>query len=303
MWSAQTITLIESAFAEDLPCGDISAALLPAGAAPIEARVVARHSGILAGRRLIPALLDVFAARLKASLELTYPPGAADDGQRIEAGDCVAQVRGPQAAVLSLERTLLNFLGRVSGVATHTRRYVDAAHAAAPRIDVLDTRKTLPGWRELDKYAVRCGGGVSHRASLSDAVLIKDNHIAGITTEALSNALRQMLNQALPEARRRLGLTDALKFVEVEVDSLDQLQAALTVEGIDIILLDNFPPATLRAAVRMRDEAGAAARVALEASGGVTMETIAAIAATGVERVSVGALTHSATHFDFGLDV
>lgn len=308
--SAQTIALIESAFTEDLPEGDISAALLSDGATAIDARVVARQNGVLAGLAILPAILDVSGRRLSARLELvedtTTNAGASArtiiDGSPLTSGACVATIRGPKSAVLSTERTLLNFLGRMSGVATNTRRFVDAARAASPHVAVLDTRKTIPGWRELDKYAVRCGGGDNHRDNLSDAVLIKDNHIASVAIDRLANSLRQMLKETLPEATRNLGLSQPLKFIEIEVDSLEQLREVLKVDGVDIVLLDNFTLEDLRAAVRLRDEAGVAGRIALEASGGVTLETIGPIAATGVERISVGALTHSATNFDFGLD-
>ncbi|MEW6252904.1 MAG: hypothetical protein AB1716_19885, partial [Planctomycetota bacterium] len=238
-------------------------------------------------------------------------------------GTVVATLRGPRATVLSTERTLLNFLGRMSGVATLTRRYVDAARAANPHVQILDTRKTIPGWRELDKYAVRCGGGMNHRSGLYDAVLIKDNHIAGIPLERLAEELRAMLG--------RLARTP--KFVEVEVDSLEQLREVCRVAGVHMVLLDNFTTERIRAAVAVRDrlrtrplipmspqhlervnDLTAAERddgrphtweppmLLLEASGGVDLESVAELAATGVDRISVGALTHSAAALDIGLD-
>lgn len=158
---------------------------------------------------------------------------------------------------------------------------------------VLDTRKTLPGWRELDKYAVRCGGGENHRFGLYDAILIKDNHLAGVPVERLAGTLFEMLNQR-PESA---------EFVEVEVDSLDQLREVLKVVDVDIVLLDNFSLEQMREAVEIRDAAGLTNKLNLEASGGVSLETIGEIAATGVDRISVGALTHSAPSLDIGLDI
>jgi nicotinate-nucleotide pyrophosphorylase (carboxylating) len=218
------------------------------------------------------------------------------DGDPAPAGATVASVCGPRHAVLQMERTLLNFLGRMSGVATLTRRFVDTARAANPSVAILDTRKTLPGWRELDRYAVRCGGGVNHRQGLYDAVLIKDNHLAGTPLDQLAETVSRMAESAR-------ALQPAPRFVEVEVDGLEQLSEALRASGVDFILLDNFTTADLRAAVRMRGARGRRGQVGLEASGGVTLATVADIAATGVERISVGALTHSAVSLDLGLDL
>jgi nicotinate-nucleotide pyrophosphorylase (carboxylating) len=301
MWSPLTLQLIEMACAEDLGAtGDLTSALLPAPAAPVTARVVPRRPGILCGLALGPAIGEVFSRRL--GQPITFAPATASagrpwaDGDAVQGGETVATLHGPPAAVLSTERTLLNFLGRLSGVATLTRAYVDRARAANPRVAVLDTRKTLPGWRELDKYAVRAGGGSNHRAGLYDAVLIKDNHLAGIPIDRLAAELPGLL-------ARVSGHVPPPQFVEVEVDSLAQLDQVLRVPGIDIILLDNFSTADLRAAVAARDATAAPHRPLLEASGGVTLDTIAAIAATGVDRVSVGALTHSAIGLDLGLDL
>ncbi len=291
MWSNQTRRLIELACEEDLGArGDISSALLPGGTASVTARVVARRPGVLCGLALAPSILDVFAARLSAEFRFT---AARQDGDIVQPGDCVATVSGPQAAVLAVERTLLNFLARMSGVATLTRRHVEAARAANPPVQVLDTRKTVPGWRELDKYAVRCAGGQNHRHGLHDAVLIKDNHIAGIPVAQLKATLAQWLVRV----PRPVG------FVEVEVDSLAQFAEVCRVPGVDIVLLDNFTPDQMRLAVAQRDSQGLRGQLALEASGGVTLDNIAVIAATGVDRISVGALTHAARGLDFGLDL
>ncbi|MFH0979975.1 MAG: carboxylating nicotinate-nucleotide diphosphorylase [Planctomycetota bacterium] len=199
---------------------------------------------------------------------------------------------GPNRSVLATERVLLNFLQRLCGVATLTRRYVDAVVGTTAKI--YDTRKTTPGWRLLEKYAVRCGGGHNHRMGLYDAVLLKDNHLAGIPVERLSYAVFDMLNRAA-------DLSPVPKFVEVEADSLEQLEELFKVVGIHIILLDNFGLDDLRRAVARRDALGLKGRVELEASGGITLANAAEVARTGVDRISVGALTHSATAVDLSL--
>jgi nicotinate-nucleotide pyrophosphorylase (carboxylating) len=191
-------------------------------------------------------------------------------------------------SVLSGERTALNFLQHLSGIATQTHRYVDAV--AGLKCQVLDTRKTLPGWRLLEKYAVRCGGGHNHRVGLFDGVLIKDNHLRALGLG------KKEIRTAVEAARRLHGPAVP---VEIEVDNLAELDEALRC-GPDIVLLDNMPPEPMREAVRRRD--AVAPRVRLEASGGVTLATVRAIAETGVDRVSVGALTHSAPALDIALD-
>ncbi len=298
-FSLQVATLIRCAFEEDLgPAGDVSARLLEKPDELVSAQLVARSAGVLSGAALAPEILRIFyerGAAPPASIQLDFSPAGGaprPDGARFEPRESIATLRGQRAALLALERTLLNFLSRLCGVASLTRRFVDAARSANPQVRVLDTRKTLPGWRELDKYAVRCGGGENHRLGLYDAVLLKDNHLAGIQTAHLAAALRQMLAR----------IETPPSFVQVEVDSLEQLQQVLEVDGIDYVMLDNFEQAALRHAVALRDARGRRGRVELEASGGVTLETIAAIAATGVERISIGALTHSAPSLDIGLD-
>ncbi len=292
-WSELTRTLVRSALREDLAqAGDITAALVDADQS-IAARVVPREAGVIAGLRLLPTIVEIFNDSQGQPVSLASSQIA--DGDRVEAGQAAAELRGSRAAVPAVERTVLNFLGRMSGVATLTRQYVDAARSVNPDVAVMDTRKTIPGWRELDKYAVRCGGGTNHRAGLHDAILIKDNHLAGIPTERLSATLFEMLNRAdeLPVKP---------KFVEVEVDDLGQFEQVCRVLGVDIVLLDNFSTADLRRAVEMRDSLGLRGRLALEASGGVMLETIGEIAGSGVDRISVGALTHSAAALDIGLD-
>lgn len=294
MFSDRVQQLITLAIDEDLAtAGDLTSGLLPEPVKPTRAAVVARAAGVLAGLEVGPLLAAAFRRRLDA--DVRFEPGARRDGAAVAAGDRVAELFGPLAAVLTTERTLLNFLGRLSGVATQTQRYVAAARTANPRVQILDTRKTLPGWRELDKYAVRCGGGTNHRFGLHDAVLLKDNHLAGVPTDEWAAKLADLLD--------RLPRDPPPAFVEVEVDTLAQLEQVLVVPGIDIVLLDNFKLEALEKAVAYRDAVPPARRPQLEASGGVTLDTIAAIAATGVDRISVGALTHSAVQLDFGLDL
>jgi nicotinate-nucleotide pyrophosphorylase (carboxylating) len=297
MWSEQTIQLIHAAYDEDLgQTGDITSRLLGESDAQVTGHVVPREDGIICGLALAFRVCDVFAERL--GRELAFAPATVsgetfEDGRAVTAGTRAATVNGSRAAVLAVERTLLNFLGRMSGVATLTRRFVDAAQATNPKVQVLDTRKTIPGWRELDKYSVRCGGGHNHRAGLYDAILIKDNHLASVTTEELAGRLFHLLNRK----------TGAPKFVEVEVDDLKQLEQVCKVVGVDVVLLDNFTPEQMRAAVAYRDELRLRGKIALEASGGITLANVAEIAATGVDRISVGALTHSAASLNIALDL
>lgn len=295
-FSPATLALIDAAFAEDLgPTGDVTAQVVEWRPRPprVTARVAARTPGILAGNALLPALTARFArrgGRVKAVARLA-------DGATLARSTVVAELSGRVTDVLAIERTLLNFLGRLSGVATRTHEFVQAAQAVNPAVQVLDTRKTLPGWRELDKYAVRCGGGANHRHGLFDAVLVKDNHLAALAQALPKTGLAVWLAEIVRRARRAKPRPG---FIEVEVDSIEHLEIALTVDGLDVILLDNFDVPDLRRAVRLRNRA--ARRVLLEASGGVSLKTIAAIARTGVDRISVGALTHSAPALDLGLD-
>jgi nicotinate-nucleotide pyrophosphorylase (carboxylating) len=274
--------LARLALDEDLgTAGDLtSAALIPPDLQG-QAAFVARSPGVVAGMPAVRIVCLLVDDRL--ALDEQVP-----DGSRVEAGTRLAVVRGAMRSLLAAERTALNFLQRLSGVATLTAEYV--ARVAGLRCQVLDTRKTTPGWRLLEKYAVRMGGGHNHRMGLCDGVLIKDNHLAALGggADAVARAVRL--------ARERYGTTVPL---EVEVDTLGQLDVALAA-GPDIVLLDNMTPDRLREAVRRRG--AAAPGVALEASGGVTLDTLRAIAESGVDRVSVGALTHSARALDIGLD-
>jgi len=274
--------LVEMALEEDLgAAGDVtSRAIIPPDWTG-RAAFIARSAGVLAG---LPAVGSVFAA---VDANLTLQP-LHEDGARLEPGQRIAIGVGPLGSLLTAERTALNFLQRLSGIATMTRRYVDAV-AGLP-VKILDTRKTTPGWRLLEKYAVRCGGGQNHRLGLYDGVLIKDNHLAALGggPEALELAVY----------RTRQELKHPM-ILEVEVDAIDQLQAALA-RLPNIVLLDNMTLDQLQDAVQLRNLV--APGVNLEASGGVTLETVRAIAETGVDRISVGALTHSAPALDIALD-
>lgn len=287
-------TLVKLALAEDLGGEQdwTTIALVPADRTGA-ANIVAREPGIAAGLLAIPVVFAEAQSRLHVTTFL-------DDGQPFAAGTKLAEITGNVRDFLTVERTLLNLLGRLLGIATLTGRYVSEVAGTGARI--YDTRKTMPGWRRLEKYAVRCGGGSNHRTGLFDAVLIKDNHLAqrsgaavGSPADAASavQAARQFLQSPQGAAKQQMLP------VEVEVDSLEQLAAVLPA-GPDIVLLDNMPPALLREAVKLRDQV--APYVELEASGGVRIETLREIAATGVERISVGALTHSARVLDIGLD-
>jgi nicotinate-nucleotide pyrophosphorylase (carboxylating) len=271
--------LLRLALDEDLGrTGDLtSRAVIPADLQG-QAVFIARAPGVLAG---LPAAALVFAA-LDDRVQFTP---LVEDEALLTKGDRLATVRGPMRAILAGERTALNFMQRLSGVATQTRRHVDAV--AGLRCKVLDTRKTTPGWRLLEKYAVRKGGGDNHRLGLHDGILIKDNHLAALSPKGrIGDAIR---------AARQVATVP----VEVEVDNLEQLDAALAAKP-DMVLLDNMTLDALREAVRRRN--AAAPGVLLEASGGVTLQTIRAIAETGVDRISVGALTHSAVALDIALD-
>ncbi len=272
--------IVEAALAEDLGrAGDItSQACIPAGT---------RFDGVFRARR--PGRLAGLACARLAIVALDpgsrFEAGAAD-GDAVEAATVLARVAGDARAVLAAERVALNLLQRLSGVASLTAAYVAAVEGTSARIT--DTRKTTPGLRALEKYAVRCGGGVNHRFGLDDAILIKDNHVAACGGVA----------KAIERARAAAG---HLVRVEAEVDGLDQFDEAVAA-GPDVIMLDNFGLDDLREAVRRAQTHRAGGRVVLEASGGVSLETVRAIAQTGVDVISVGALTHSAPALDIGLD-
>lgn len=278
--------LIRTARLEDLgPSGlDVTSASFIADDVVGQASFVARDPGRLAGLGVLEKVCEVYGGRVTASLK-------ASDGQAIRKGQTLATLNGPMRDLLAVERVALNLMTHLSGVATLTARYVE--QCAGTKARICDTRKTLPGLRGLQKYAVACGGGTTHRIGLYDAVLIKDNHLAGTALDQLAAAL----TQSVGEARRRYP---DLKFIEVEVDTLEQLAHVLKAP-VDIVLLDNMPPPVLIQAVAMRDEHAPA--IELEASGGINLDTVGAVAKTDVDRISVGALTHSAPSLDIGLDI
>jgi nicotinate-nucleotide pyrophosphorylase (carboxylating) len=257
------------------------------------AAILVREAGVLSGLRALPVMIDEMHADIQCHLH-------AADGDQLPAGTIVAELSGSARDLLTCERVLLNLLGRLSGIATRTREYV--RRIAGTRAQLYDTRKTTPGWRRLEKYAVRCGGGRNHRTGLFDAILIKDNHLALATQQNLSaadavRAARGFVSNISPAGVSGVDLQHLI--IEVEVDSLEVLDDVLAARP-DIILLDNMSLDALRAAVALRD--AISPRVQLEASGGVNLETVGEIALTGVERISVGGLTHSAPTLDVALD-
>src|SRR6202020_978485 len=265
---------------EDAPWGDLTSQTIVPASARVDAQLVAREAGVLCGE-------DLFRAAMSLTDPAITTKFAHHDADHFAAGAVLATVRGPARAVLQAERVALNFVQRVSGIATLTAQYVAAA--AGTRARIADTRKTTPGLRMIERYAVRCGGGVNHRFSLSDAVMVKDNHLAILAAHGVSN-----VTEALQSMRARLPHTT---HVEVEVDHPEQIEAVLSA-GVDTILLDNFTPAQLPLAV-----AHIAGRALVEASGGITLARIREIAETGVDIISVGALTHSVRSLDLGLDI
>ena len=277
--AAAVTEAVTRALAEDLWAdGDLTAALVPERATAHFA-LRARQPGVLAGR----ACATETFRQLDPELPLIWH---VEDGSVLEAGTTVMEVTGPLRPILTGERTALNFLGRLSGIATLTARYVAAAHARNPDVQVLDTRKTTPGLRALEKAAVKAGGGVNHRASLSEAVLVKDNHLAGVT---------------IGEAVARARTLWPGRVVQIECDTLDQVAEAAKA-GADALLLDNMIPARVAHAIALA-HAKAPGPILIEVSGGVTLESIGDYAAAGPDRISVGALTHSATVLDLGLDL
>jgi nicotinate-nucleotide pyrophosphorylase (carboxylating) len=282
--AAAALRLIEHALAEDLAnVGDLTCQALIEPAERAEVLVVARQAGVLAGG---PVAGLVFQ---KLDTQVEWQPRVAD-GSSLAPSTVVAGVTGPLGSLLTGERTALNFLTHLSGVATLTRKFVDAVAGTTARI--YDTRKTLPGWRLLEKYAVRCGGGANHRMGLYDGCLIKDNHLAAWAAAHAGASIAD----AIRHARGRLHAGTP---IEVEVDTLEQLTDALSARP-EIVLLDNMEPAILREAVRLRDQT--VPGVQLEASGGITLTNVSAVAATGVDRISVGALTHSPLALDLAFD-
>ena len=332
--------LIALAKEEDLgAAGDITtqavSGQLSAFSGQRRAQVVARADGVICGLSIAPYVLAAYDANLHLDTS------EVSDGDCVTAGAVLGSIRGECGSILACERVVLNFMQRLSGIATQTRGFVDAVAGTSAKI--YDTRKTTPGLRDLEKYAVRCGGGHNHRHGLHDAVLVKDNHLAGVPLDRLAQRAFEILNEVsnlsdhehpsgqgaagfnprdverVEGSRQSKGTAQKqwhtkertaqepaaaghAAFVEFEVDSLEQFEELLKVVGIDVILLDNFSLNDLRSAVEIRNRQGLRGKFELEASGGITFETVRPIAETGIERISVGALTHSATALDISLE-
>lgn len=270
---------VAAALAEDAPWGDVTAeALIPLGV-DAAAELVARQEGVFSGSAVFEAAMRLTDAGIRTVILRA-------DGERFSAGDVLARVAGPARSVLTAERVALNFAQRMSGIATLTDLFV--TEVAGTGVRIVDTRKTTPGLRALERHAVVSGGGHNHRWGLSDAVMAKDNHLATLAANGIS------VTEGLLMMRQKLGHTT---HIEVEVDRLDQIEAVLAA-GVDTVMLDNFSIEDLRRGVALID-----GRALVEASGNVSLATVRAIAQTGVDVISVGALTHSVASIDLGLDI
>jgi nicotinate-nucleotide pyrophosphorylase (carboxylating) len=283
---AKVRPLIRMAIEEDLGRGDMTSALLFENDTFAKANIVSREEIVVCGMDVAREILRRYDKRLRLRVHV-------NDGQSAHVGRKIATIQGPLGPMLTAERVMLNFLQRLSGIATTTRKYVWAVQGTKAKI--YDTRKTMPGWRILEKYAVRCGGGYNHRLGLYDGILIKDNHLA-----QLGRNFASKLRRIVSKAKKVKGV----KFVAVEVDHVDhQLNHVLRIPGIDIVLLDNMGQWQLKHAVEMRnDMCGKNKRPLLEASGNITLDNVSAIAQCGIDRIAVGAITHSAAAADIGLD-
>ncbi len=283
---AKARPLIKMAIEEDLGAGDMTSELLFKDDTIAKSNIISREEIVVCGMDVAREILTCFDKRLRLKVLV-------NDGRSAYVGCRIAAIEGPLRSMLSTERVMLNFLQRLSGIATTTRKYVRAVQGTKAKI--YDTRKTMPGWRILEKYAVRCGGGYNHRLGLYDAVFIKDNHLA-----QLGRNFYPKLKKIIERARKVKGA----KFVAVEVDHVDdQLNHVLRIPGVDIVLLDNMSQWQLKHAVDMRNEmCGKSKRPLLEASGNITLSSVSAIAQCGIDRIAVGAITHSAKAVDIALD-
>jgi nicotinate-nucleotide pyrophosphorylase (carboxylating) len=285
--------IIQLAHREDLGNDDVTSRLLVAEDAIGVGTLMQKEVGVTCGLPLVEMVCRVYDERLHVEpipgFHLDILEGRYNDARSLP----LLRVRGPMRSLLSAERVILNFLQHLAGVATLTYRYVQRVRGTEAKI--LDTRKTLPGLRVLQKYAVRQGGGFNHRLGLFDAMLVKENHIAGIAAKDLVAHLMPMIAKSRAEAPEW--------FIEIEVESLEQLREVLKIEGEFTVLLDNMDCPKMQTAVELRDRAGKKGKIQLEASGGVTLETVRSIALTGVERISVGALTHSAAAIDISMEI
>ena len=285
--------IIQLARREDLGGDDVTSRLMVREGALGVGTLYQKEVGIVCGLPIVEMICRAYDERLRVELipgfHLEIIEGRFSDGNRTP----LLRIRGPMRSLLSAERVILNFLQRMSGVASLTQRFVRRVSGTSAKI--YDTRKTIPGHRLLDKYAVQSGGGQNHRMGLYDGLLVKDNHVAAIPLKELAPQLSQVVAQCRAE--------DPARLVEIEVDTLEQLREVLKVDGVGVILLDNMDCPRMEMAVDLRNKAGKKGLIALEASGGVTIETVRQIAQTGVERIAVGALTHSATALDISLEI
>jgi nicotinate-nucleotide pyrophosphorylase (carboxylating) len=285
--------LIQLAKREDLASDDVTSRLTVPEDAVGVGTLMQKEVGIVCGLPIVEMVCRTYDERLRVEpipgFHMEIIEGRFSDARSTP----LIRVRGPMRALLSAERVVLNFLQRTSGIATQTQRYVRRVVGTSAKI--YDTRKTVPGHRLLDKYAVRCGGGMNHRVGLFDGLLIKDNHMALYPLKELTASLQPVINACRAE--------DPSRLIEIEVETLDQLREVLKLDGSMVVLLDNMDCPTMESAVQMRNAAGKKGVIDLEASGGVTLETLRPIALTGVERISVGALTHSVTALDISFDI
>ncbi len=278
------LPLIQMAVDEDFGAGDPTSEISIPEDKIDKAYIVTREEIVVCGMELVKHVLKLYDERLKLRVLI-------EDGHRANVANRLGVIEGPVRSMLSAERVVLNFLQRLCGISTMTWKFVNAVRGTKAKI--YDTRKTIPGWRELEKYAVRCGGGYNHRMNLGEAVMFKDNHWTELG-EKFEPKLHKMVQQAIENPK--------VKYVVVEVDHVDnQLDRVLTIPGIDVILLDNMGQWQLKHAVEMRDHM-CGKKPLLEASGGVTLNNVLAIAACGVDRIAIGAITHSAVAADIGLD-
>jgi len=279
---AKAVPIIKMAIEEDLGQGDMTSELLFKDGTIAKSNIISREEIVVCGMDVVREILKWYDKRLKLKVLV-------NDGEPAYVGCRIGTIEGPLRPMLSAERVMLNFLQRLSGIATTTRKFVRAIQGTKAKI--YDTRKTMPGWRILEKYAVRCGGGFNHRLGLYDGVLIKDNHLA-----QLGRNFYPKLKKIVDKARKIKGA----KFIAVEVD---QLNHVLKIPGVDIVLLDNMGQWQLKHAVDMRNEmCGKSKKPLLEASGNITLSNVSAIAQCGIDRIAVGEITHSARAVDIGLD-
>ncbi|MGD8786992.1 MAG: carboxylating nicotinate-nucleotide diphosphorylase [Phycisphaerales bacterium] len=283
---AKARSLIQMAIEEDLGSGDKTSELLFKKDTLAKANIISREEIVVSGMEIAAEILKGYDEKLRLKINI-------NDGESAHVGSRLGTISGPLRSMLTAERVMLNFLQRLSGIATTTMKYVRAVQGTKAKI--FDTRKTMPGWRILEKYAVRCGGGYNHRLGLYDGILIKDNHLA-----QLGRNFQPKLRKIISEAKKLKGV----KFIAVEVDHVDdQLNYVLKIPGIDMVLLDNMGQWQLKHAVDMRNKmCGRNKKPLLEASGNITLSNVSAIAQCGIDRIAVGAITHSAKAVDIGLD-